>query len=646
MSHAPSSAERDTALVRLRAARNGVRVIADDAEFGRMALALVYLRFNRPADWRDWPVHTDLTTDGLLNELRNELGPGIDATLRAISNLSVMEHAMLVGIIDHIVERLGYSAAFQLLIEQSTWNVDVFFTPTSVVEVLVNTVGVDSCTKNVYDPFCRTGELLVAAALKSTSNDPARAPITVRGEVPDFSSQALARMNLRLHDIEGVVGQPEDSLTRDDIKYSIVLANPPFNLKEWAPHPGQSWTYGEPPAKNANFAWLQHILERLEPDGKAAVLMPNNAAFSANERERLIRERMVLAGCVRAIIALPPSLFQGTGIATMIWLLNAPNASLSEVVFVDAVMAGHMESRNHRELDARDIHEIVESLSADTAGINDDGSVRSISVPLAAIRERNFNLSPAAYLPGRQKDAVGSTSGLIDEWASETDSAQQSDSRARRTISSLARVRDVIVATTAWPEAPLIDVCKLMPGAPTKNVPVDSASVPVLKPKNLESGQLVGDTDMMASAEADKKPRYRVEKGDLLCVRTGTMGEVGLVTEKERGWIFGSGLICMRVKDANQLVPHFLAAYFMSPSVRDWIIRNAGGTSIPSISVTTLGTLQVPLPPMSVQQKIAGIVDELGANAAAHDRARQAAEELRDSLLPQFFSGNSAFPRA
>jgi hypothetical protein len=278
-------------------------------------------------------------------------------------------------------------------------------------------------------------------------------------------------------------------------------------------------------------------------------------------------------------------------------------------------------------------------LSADTAGKNDDGLVRSISVPLAAIRERNFNLSPAAYLPGRQEDTVGSTPGLINEWASETDAAQQSDSRARRTISSLERVRDIIVATTAWPKAPLVDVCKLMPGAPTKNVPVDSASVPVIKPKNLVSGLMTGDTDMMSAAEANKNPRYRVEKGDLLCVRTGTMGKVGLVTEKERGWIFGSGLICIRVKDANQLDPNFLAAYFMSPSVKDWIVRNAGGTSIPSISVTTLGALQVPLPPMIIQQEIAGMVDEIGANAAAHDRARQAAEELRDSLLPQFFSG-------
>ena len=187
------------------------------------------------------------------------------------------------------------------------------FTPASVVDVLVKAVGVDSATSTVYDPFCRAGELLVAAARAGGS--PAKAPVSVWGEVPDFKSQAIARMNLRLHGIDGGIGQIQRIPIGGPPEASVILANPPFNVKNWTPLLYHNWRYGAPPERNANFAWLQYRTERLEPNGRAAVLMANNAAFSANERERRIRERMVADGCIQALISLPVSLFHATASA-------------------------------------------------------------------------------------------------------------------------------------------------------------------------------------------------------------------------------------------------------------------------------------------------------------------------------------------
>jgi restriction endonuclease S subunit len=188
---------------------------------------------------------------------------------------------------------------------------------------------------------------------------------------------------------------------------------------------------------------------------------------------------------------------------------------------------------------------------------------------------------------------------------------------------------------TDWVETRLIDICTLIPGAPTYNDP--QGSVPVLKPRNLMAGKLAGPTDRINVDEAAHHPRYQVQNGDLLCARTGSIGRVGLATPDQQGWIFGTGLICIR--PSPQVNPQFLGLYFTHPAVGDWITRHARGTAIPSINSKILGTLPISLPPMPVQRAIGRALTVLNEKIEAHQRICETTAELRDALLPMLFLG-------
>jgi restriction endonuclease S subunit len=125
-----------------------------------------------------------------------------------------------------------------------------------------------------------------------------------------------------------------------------------------------------------------------------------------------------------------------------------------------------------------------------------------------------------------------------------------------------------------------------------------------------------------------------------LCARTGSIGKVGLATAEQAGWIFGTGLICVR--PSRQVDPQFLGFYFTHPAVADWLSRHAKGTAIPSINSQVLGTLPVSLPPLSAQRAISWMLDTLNEKIEAHRRICETTAELRDGLLPLLLSGQIA----
>jgi type I restriction enzyme M protein len=186
-----------------------------------------------------------------------------------------------------------------------------------------------------------------------------------------------------------------------------------------------------------------------------------------------------------------------------------------------------------------------------------------------------------------------------------------------------------------WEEASLAHICDLVPGAPTRDEP--DGPVPVLKPRNLVGGRLVGPTDRTTAEEAVQRHRYQVRVGDILCTRTGSIGKVGLVEVEQEGWIFGTGLICVR--PSQQVDPDYLNLYLTHPAVVDWIIRHARGTAIPSISSRVLGTLPVSLPSLSAQQAIGQAVRVLNDKIEAHQQICDITAELRDALFPLLLSG-------
>ncbi|MFJ9867173.1 N-6 DNA methylase [Streptomyces sp. NPDC101165] len=396
------------------------------ADYITVLLTLVYVRGCLPEEWErivsevrrfQFPHSGELLVRILASAVRRGLGPEHERLLLALSqNLGGSRVADTIRLLDDTgpVDRAEHAHAFERLMacysDLMGKRAGDFFTPRAAVDVLTKLVADGSQdVRSVHDPFVRAGELLSAAW--DAVADAQGSPLEVSGAGVGEHPLALAGMNLALH------GVPEARLWTGSTapsagnapwhqSFDRIVTNPPFNMKLDHPvgHGHGHWRYGSPPQHNANFDWLQYAVTFLKPDGRAAVLMPDIAAFSANPSERRIRAAMVEDGAVEALIALPAQLFTTTGIRVTIWLLRHPTGTCDEILFVDASHLGSLVSRVQRELAPHETQRILEEYRSWTAAraegsafAGTEGLSRAVSIE--KIREKDYTLSPAFYVP-------------------------------------------------------------------------------------------------------------------------------------------------------------------------------------------------------------------------------------------------------
>jgi type I restriction enzyme M protein len=234
-----------------------------------------------------------------------------------------------------------------------------FYTPPSVGRLMVRLVGPLGPT--VYDPCCGSGGLLARAA-QAAGTDAVR----VVGQECNPETRAIAAMALYSQGLDAALGpRAADTLEldlHDNIEAQTVLANPPFNLRQWctgAVADDPRWRWGKPPAANANYAWVQHILAHLGPGGRGAVVLANGALTTRVRPERAIRSALLDAGAVEAVVGLPDQLFYATAIPASVWLLRPPvEGAPPPVLFVRADDLGEMDGRSHQVLPGAAIERI------------------------------------------------------------------------------------------------------------------------------------------------------------------------------------------------------------------------------------------------------------------------------------------------
>jgi type I restriction enzyme M protein len=150
--------------------------------------------------------------------------------------------------------------------------------------------------------------------------------LSIFGQESNYTTWRLARMNLAIRGIEGKIEQG-DTFHNDkhpDLKADFILANPPFNVSDWRGEllrEDKRWQFGVPPAGNANFAWVQHIIHHLAPTGLAGFVLANGSMSSNQSGEGEIRKAIVEADLVDCMIALPGQLFYSTQIPACLWFL-------------------------------------------------------------------------------------------------------------------------------------------------------------------------------------------------------------------------------------------------------------------------------------------------------------------------------------
>jgi type I restriction enzyme M protein len=292
-----------------------------------------------------------------------------------------------------------------------------FFTPPSVVRLIVEVLQPSS--GRVYDPCCGSGGMFVQTEKFIAARDGGRTEISICGQESVEQTWRMARMNLAIHGIENTQLALGDTFVGDHhagTQMDYVLANPPFNIKEWArDEHDPRWRFGAPPAGNANFAWIQHILSKLAPGGKAGVVMANGSMSSNSGGEKEIRARIAEADLVSCLVALPAHLFRSTGIPVCVWFFAMDKGERSgQVLFIDARGLGYLVNRAERVLTDDEISNIGHAYhtwcgSKDVSYEDVPGFCRS--VPIDEIRTAEYVLTPGRYVgaPAGEDDgeAVG-----------------------------------------------------------------------------------------------------------------------------------------------------------------------------------------------------------------------------------------------
>ncbi len=237
-----------------------------------------------------------------------------------------------------------------------------FYTPKAIVKLMVEMI--EPYEGRVYDPASGSGGMFVMSEKFVTEHSGKVTDITVYGQESNQTTWKLSKMNLAIRNINSkfVSWNTEGTFLKDahpDLKADFILANPPFNQKEWGIDILQEdgrWKYGVPPNGNANFGWMQHMLYHLSPQGGVMATVLSNGSLSSNTSgEGDIRKRLVEDNLVECIVALPKQLFYNTGIPACIWFLRrGRKENNTETLFIDASEMGYMETRVHRNLSDSD----------------------------------------------------------------------------------------------------------------------------------------------------------------------------------------------------------------------------------------------------------------------------------------------------
>ena len=286
-----------------------------------------------------------------------------------------------------------------------------FYTPAEVSRIIAQVIGISpqntKASTTAYDPTCGSGSLLLKVAAQAGKQ------ITLEGQEKDVTTAGLARMNMIIHDFPTANIVAGNTLTSPKFKdgaqlrtYDYVVANPPFSDKTWmtglTPSTDlfQRFAWGEPPARQGDYAYLLHIVRSLKGGGKAACVLPHGVLFRGGAEAR-IRERLVRSGYLKGIIGLPPNLFFGTGIPACIVVLDKENAVGRNGVFIIDASRGFRKEGSKNRLREQDIHRIVDTFMRQ---VEVPRYARMISIDEVADPKNDFNLNLPRYIDSTEPE--------------------------------------------------------------------------------------------------------------------------------------------------------------------------------------------------------------------------------------------------
>jgi len=325
---------------------------------------------------------------------KRRLGDVVDL----FTNISMAEH----GDTKDILGRT-YEYCLAKFAEQEGKLAGEFYTPACVVRTLVEVL--KPFNGRVYDPCCGSGGMFVQSAKFIDNHAGNINSIAVYGQDSNPTTWKMCQMNLAIRGIEADLGRYNADTFFNDchptLKADFIMANPPFNLSNWGADKlqgDQRWQYGLPPAGNANFAWLQHMIYHLAPNGKMGMVLANGSLSSQSGGEGNIRKAIVEDDLVEGIVAMPTQLFFTTQIPVSLWFINKNKKQKGKTLFLDARKMGVMVTRKDRVLTDEEIAKIASTFEAFDSGTLEDVKGFCAAVTTEEIAKQDYILTPGRYV--------------------------------------------------------------------------------------------------------------------------------------------------------------------------------------------------------------------------------------------------------
>lgn len=284
-----------------------------------------------------------------------------------------------------------------------------FYTPTSIVKTIVEIL--KPFNGRVYDPACGSGGMFVQSETFVENHSGNINNLSIYGQEANADTWKMAKINMAIRGIEPNFGPHQADTFIDDLhptlKADYIMANPPFNLKKWGADKlvdDVRWKYGTPPGSNANYAWIQHMIHHLAPNGKIGLVLANGSLSSTQSGEGDIRKAIIEDDLVEGIVALPAQLFYSVTIPACLWFISKNKKQKGKTVFIDARNLGHMVDRKHRDFTDDDIQKIAKTFEAFQEGTLENEKGFCAVVETKAIAEQDYILTPGRYIGIEDKE--------------------------------------------------------------------------------------------------------------------------------------------------------------------------------------------------------------------------------------------------
>lgn len=502
------------------------------------------------------------------------------------------------------------------------------YTPPNIAQCLA--AFLDPGQGTAYDPCCGSGALLLELQKYSKQN------LELYGQTQDEYSSLISQINFIFHSAAVDLGKTDADTLSDDQhknkKFDYIIANPPFNSADWfngsTPAFDDRWSLGIPPRSNANFAWVQHILSHLQPDGRAAVILPNGTLTTRTYREAAIRKAVIQNKLIEAVITLPPGLFYPAKVPCCVWLLANSGNKSGDILFIDAA---HMKPEIKKDLAAIHIEQLTDLAVKHRQGKLHNCTEWYAAASLEKIEQNGFILSPNLYTsvlrPGASeiRREYGKLIEIIDKLSMLPASEPL--------LSSMALWKNAEIAEH-WEKADLFEIYDVFGGV-TKSRHSFGKGAPVLDVKTVIHSRYIPDSwSSYVEVTEKEKLKYGIKYGDVFLNRTSeTIKELACccVALKDQDAVYG-GFIKRLRSCGNQIInPLYAACYFRSEIYR-WEIENVSTvyTTYAGINNEKLSKITVYFPDLETQKKIGDMLSEV------FQYRKRCSDALQKKLLEEF----------